>query len=462
MRTAIYARISDDRQDGAGVDRQLIDCRSLSNRHGWESPREFVDNSVSAFSGKPRDAYLAMLEAIKAGDIDKVVVYHVDRLYRQPRELEDLISLADQGAVQIVSCSSGPLDLSTSDGRLGARVLIAVAVKESEDKARRVRRQKQQAREQGRPTGGYRAFGWQDGMTPKPDEATLINQAIDALLGGASCAGIARKWNAVGVIRPQGGKTPLVGDDVRIVVTNPRHAGLIAHKAEVIGIATWPAIVERGKWERVCALVKLHGAAEYAPRRSSLLTGLVVCGGCGHTMIRTNAHQGRKVWRCHSRGGCGNVSIDGAGLEAFLTEATLERADSAALAKVVRANGREGKQAAGIVAQLTELEQRSDAASASYSAGKLPIRAFEHAIAAITREQTALTARLGRLTATQPLAPYIGKKGVLRAAWPELDEDRRRAIIGAALGRISVAPVTKRSRSFDPSRVTILPPGTEQ
>ena len=32
---AVYARISDDRQDGAGVERQLQDCRALVQRRGW-------------------------------------------------------------------------------------------------------------------------------------------------------------------------------------------------------------------------------------------------------------------------------------------------------------------------------------------------------------------------------------------------------------------------------------------
>ena len=94
MRTAIYARISDDRHDGAGVDRQLQDCRALVKSNGWGPAVEFVDNSVSAYSGKPRPRYLAMLAALRDGSLGRVVVWHLDRLYRQPRELEDIIDLA--------------------------------------------------------------------------------------------------------------------------------------------------------------------------------------------------------------------------------------------------------------------------------------------------------------------------------------------------------------------------------
>src|SRR3981081_2022466 len=62
---AIYARISDDRQDGAGVERQLQDCRTLVKRRGWGSALEFVDNSKSAYSGKIRPRYTELLAAVR-------------------------------------------------------------------------------------------------------------------------------------------------------------------------------------------------------------------------------------------------------------------------------------------------------------------------------------------------------------------------------------------------------------
>jgi DNA invertase Pin-like site-specific DNA recombinase len=114
-----------------------------------------------------------LLEAIRAGEVSRIVVYHVDRLYRQPRELEELIDLAERGRVEVVSVVSGEIDLRTSDGRFVARLLVSVAAKESDDKSRRIRRQKQQVREQGRWPGGRRAFGWQDGVKTDPGESSV-------------------------------------------------------------------------------------------------------------------------------------------------------------------------------------------------------------------------------------------------------------------------------------------------
>ena len=67
-RAAIYSRISRDfTGERAGVARQEEDCRAKASALGWEVVRVFVDNDVSAYSGKRRPGYQTMLQAIEAG-----------------------------------------------------------------------------------------------------------------------------------------------------------------------------------------------------------------------------------------------------------------------------------------------------------------------------------------------------------------------------------------------------------
>ncbi len=55
VRAAVYCRISDDRRGlGLGVQRQRQDCHELAGRNGWQIVATFVDNDVSAYSGKPQ------------------------------------------------------------------------------------------------------------------------------------------------------------------------------------------------------------------------------------------------------------------------------------------------------------------------------------------------------------------------------------------------------------------------
>jgi site-specific DNA recombinase len=68
-RAAIYCRISRDRIGaGLGVERQETECRELAARLGWTVAVVYVDNDISAYSGKARPGYRALLEDLK--DVD--------------------------------------------------------------------------------------------------------------------------------------------------------------------------------------------------------------------------------------------------------------------------------------------------------------------------------------------------------------------------------------------------------
>src|SRR5437763_7199589 len=190
-----------------------------------------------------------MLSHSREADIGRSGYHHIDLLYSQPKDLEELIDLADDRDVEIVSVYSGPVDLSTSDGRAMARVQIAMAAKASDDTSRRVKRAMRRVREAGEWTGGPRPFGWLrltvtdddgttretwDPMTHDQAEADLIRKAIDDVIGGASLADIARRWNTAGIHQSRQSAAAdtaprWTGSNVRRVLISPRNAGLIPH-----------------------------------------------------------------------------------------------------------------------------------------------------------------------------------------------------------------------------------------
>ena len=97
---AVYARISSDQEGtAAGVKRQLADCHELAGREGWTVAEEYVDNDISAYSGKRRPAYQRMLEDLADGVRDAVIVYHQDRLTRRPIELEQFLDVIMKAGV---------------------------------------------------------------------------------------------------------------------------------------------------------------------------------------------------------------------------------------------------------------------------------------------------------------------------------------------------------------------------
>jgi DNA invertase Pin-like site-specific DNA recombinase len=108
-RAAVYVRISEDRVgDELGVARQEHACRELAARLGFEVVEDLVfrENDTSAYSGRPRPQYLALLDAIDRGRVDVVLCWHPDRLTVTPRELEDLIDLL-AGQVTVHTVNAG-------------------------------------------------------------------------------------------------------------------------------------------------------------------------------------------------------------------------------------------------------------------------------------------------------------------------------------------------------------------
>lgn len=74
--------------------------------------------------------------------------------------------------------TGGEYDLTTPEGRFTARIVGAVARKESEDRSRRARRKHLELAEQGRPAG---QLGW--GVRSHA-ERELVREAASRLLGG--------------------------------------------------------------------------------------------------------------------------------------------------------------------------------------------------------------------------------------------------------------------------------------
>src|SRR4051812_43883496 len=209
-RAGIYVRISQDREGaGLGVKRQEADCRNLCKRKGWKVTDVYVDDDVSAYSGKPRPAWNRLREDVEAGALDAVAVWHVDRLTRSPRELEDVIDYAERQGLELATVS-GDIDLATPTGRMVARMLGAAARHESEHKAERQRRERRQSAERGRVSGGgTRPYGYADDrVTVIQEEAAVIREAAKRVLAGEALSSVCRDFVERGIRTPSSKRCP--------------------------------------------------------------------------------------------------------------------------------------------------------------------------------------------------------------------------------------------------------------
>src|SRR5712692_5549018 len=175
--SGIYCRISKDQQNGKGVVRQEDECRDFAKRRGWAIAGEpYIDNDISAlrYTRKRRPGYRALVEEVRAGRVSRILCWKIDRLYRQPKQLEELIDMAEAGKVEIVTVMGGDIDLNTSHGRATARISVAMAAASSDDTSERLLSMKAQRRNAMLPSGGPPAFGWKDGLHQHPAEAKVL------------------------------------------------------------------------------------------------------------------------------------------------------------------------------------------------------------------------------------------------------------------------------------------------
>jgi DNA invertase Pin-like site-specific DNA recombinase len=462
-RALALVRISDDRDgSAAGVGRQEEDCRALADRLGWSIAEVVVENDTSAY--KRRDAgvdadglsvrrtrrpeYRRVLRALSSGTADGLVVYDLDRVARQPRDLEDLIDLVDQRRVPVVSVT-GSLDLSTDAGVTMARIMVAIANKSSADTSRRVARAHVQQAAEGRPPGGWRAYGYEaDRRTIVPAEADVIRDVAGRIIAGDSLRSIRRDLDAAGIKPPHAAAWSMAS--IRSTVTKPMVAGLRSLHGEIVAVGDWPPILDRQTWELVRAVLaqETRKTGTRAVDRH-LLSGIARCGLCSAKMyVGTNGRSGQRVpvYKCS---GCARLSRNQAWLDAYVTEAVLELLTQA---PVVEARSRQAKAKPGRdLAQLTTLRARRKQLLQAFA-----VEASPDVDAGDLREMLAtIDGRIAELEAAV-LEAAPGPRLPNAAEFGDLPLDRQRAVVRRLLA-ITVHPATRAGTANDPASIVLAP-----
>lgn len=448
QRAFIYVRQSLDRAgSGAAVDRQREDCLKLCAERGWDVVQVFTDNDVSASSRKPRREYGRMLEAVEAGAGGVIVAWHVDRLTRRLTELEELIVLAERTGLRIATVT-GDVDLSTDSGRLVGRILASVARGEIERKGARQKRAQQQAAEQGRPAGGRRPFGYaSDGVTVNEAEARHIREAYADVMQGASLKSIARRWNEAGLVTTAGGAWR--HDNVRGVLKNPRYAGLRTYRGEVVGPATWPALVDNDTVEAVRAILSLpERRTTLTTARKYLLPSLALCWKCGSDVATGHTRHGKRVYVCRANK-C--ISRKAEPVDEFVEAVVVARLAQPDAANLMSASG--GDELRVLKAKASGIHERLDDLATGLEEGILTLPAVRKSSARLKAELASVEADMAAAVPTDALGPLVATQDVGKV-WAEFDLAQRRQVVDALMTVTLLKPEAGR-RDFDPESVRV-------
>lgn len=462
---ALYARISEDTAgDAAGVERQLRDGRELAEARGWSVLAEHVDNDLSATHGKHRPGYQHVLDLVRAGRVQHVVVWQTSRLLRNRRERAEAIELFASARVGIITVKGQDLDLSTAYGRGMAGLLGEFDTMESEVKSERVAAAAADRARRGRPNGAL-GYGWTsvDGQHAEhSDQAPVVREVIARLLAGESLLGVTRDLNERGVTAPASeswGKTA-----VKKIALRPSNAGLRLHHrgrpTEALYPGSWPALVSRSEWERVTAMLTAPDRRTTAPtrpgaRRHLLTSGVGCCGECGEPLRvswKGHATYGSKtqLYVCAGRGCVGRNEQKVDDLVAAVVVARLSQPDA------LRWLMGDEDQAKAAVERVADLRRRLDDAADGYADDRLTLDQLDRITAKLRPQIEAAEAEHRRhLTSMNldVLADLAGDQAAQR--WAALTVAQRRAVVDVLLERVAINRASKRGPGFNPDDVTI-------
>lgn len=461
VRAAIYARISlDSAGRSEGVERQETACRLIAEREGWEVVEVFTDNDISAYSGVARPAYEKLLAVVERREVDAVIAYHADRLYRRTRDLDRLVDVIERGKIQVLTATSGEVDLSTATGRMVAKVLAAVSEHESARIGERVSAKHRANAEKGRAHGGGRPFGY-DRVEDRPgvlvvneEEAELVREAAQRILRGASLNSIVIDWNERGIPTVNGKNWR--PNSLSKMLRAGRIAGLREVDGEVLGPGSWEPIIDREQWERVRSRIT-HAPKGRRPMRA-LLAGMVVCGRCGARMRSVsggNDKYRQPGYQCDKAiaHGCGSNAVKGEAVEQIVVAHVLAALEGVNLA-AERAR-RTVRSSASLVGSIGADEQMLTDLAADLGARRITRAEWLAAREPIEERLAAARRELEQVAADSDLDD-AAFEGVSADRWDELSLEQKRAVIRLFVARVEVAKGTP-GRTFDRTRVKIVP-----
>ena len=293
MRCAIYTRKSTDHNldlefNSLDAQREACEAYIKSQAHeGWRLMPERYDDGAFSGASLDRPALQKLLAEVRAGEIDIIVVYKVDRLTRSLADFAKLVELFDQHAVSFVSVTQS-FNTTSSMGRLTLNVLLSFAQFEREVIGERVRDKIAASKRRGIWVGGPVPLGYaaiNKKLVVVPEEAETVRWIFNRYLELGSVGLLVQDLDRKAIrTKRRPGANGSMGGGVRFgvgmlayLLKNRLYVGEVAYRGEV-HLGEHEAIVERSTFEAVQARL----AAGAVERRIRLKSSPAVLAGCIH------------------------------------------------------------------------------------------------------------------------------------------------------------------------------------
>ena len=316
---AYYSRVStaEQAENGHSISEQIDRMEKYCDAMGWSARQNYTDPGFSGAS-TDRPALQKLIKDVKAGKIQKVLVYKLDRLSRSQKDTLYLIEdVFIANGCDFVSMSEN-FDTSTPLGRAMIGILAVFAQLEREQIRERMHMGKEARAKQGKFGGSNHVpvgYDYIDGkLVTNEFEKLQVMQIFNDYANGLSVYQIADKLNSAGMIHKFG---KWQENTIRKVLTKKTYLGYLSFKGEWYQ-GEHEAFIDPELFETVQMILdqRRNEAARYNRRlgkASSYLGGYLVCAQCGAKYNKNieRAKRNGKVYeytyyicntRCHNHG----------------------------------------------------------------------------------------------------------------------------------------------------------------
>ena len=498
-------RVSTSKQlEGTSPEKQLEAIRACAAEQAFE-----VDPSrpwILAESGNSRDraGFAEALRAVRAGDVERIFVFSVDRLGRNLLEMLLFLRELDDAGVECWDAERRRR-LQWDDFML--QVEGAVAGKERQEILRRTQDGLMRAIAAGKYSGGIVAYGYRLDPETKRLEVDEAEAAVVRMIfewctdEGLSCVLIAERLNGLGIptrytkleaTRRERGKRSAAktagiwrSGRIRNMLRNPAYAGqwewgkrsTKRRPADRIA-GSCPPIVSR---EMLAIAARALANNRWPPgqpaTRQYLLRGRIRCGDCGLMYVGSVSRvaagekryyrcNGSTQWRKLGRPRCAGKSLSADEIEAIVWEdvRTFIQAPDVAIAqlKAQRApvDATLGDRLAEVEGQLEELRRRErNLLRAAAEATQLDVAALDDVLREIRSAEASLKAYRDSLAARlqagealdQELFGVATRLGALKGRIDEASFEERRLAVRQLVKGIEI-----RTKTVDGKRIPHL------
>lgn len=299
-RVAIYARVSSERQaeeDRVSIEAQLADCEALCKQKGHIVVGQFVDKEKYRVRGrlvqpsgqrKDRPKYQAMLKAVRAGEVDLIVAWKEDRLYRGMYAAIPFAEVLDE-------CKGLDVELVRENfDRKMLFIKAALGKIESDNIRERMMMGRRVRLERGEMPGSITPYGYvkvDKHLEIAESEAVVVRKVFDWYIGGDKIMQIRRRLNMAG-IKARRGDVWSKSSLANMVLYEPYSTGRLVSTLDGAPYVTEvQPIISLDKWRLAQEIRQKNKWVARNVKQDYLCVGLVYCV-CG--------------WKCHTVTNRGN------------------------------------------------------------------------------------------------------------------------------------------------------------